>query len=300
MYVVTGATGHTGSIVADKLLAAGKKVHVVGRDAKRLEKFAKKDAEPIVADVTDASALTKAFSGAAAVYAMIPPNPANPDVHAYEAKVSTALIAAVKENNIRHTVVLSSFGADKPDKTGPVVGLHELEKKFGAIDGANVLFLRAGYFMENLLPQAGVIKSFGNMAGPVRADLRLPMIATQDIGTAAADALLKLNFEGKCSRELAGQRDVTYSEVAKIIGAAIGKRGLGYIQMPGAQLKPFLVQMGMSSNMADLLLEMSDSLNNGYMRMIEPRSAENSTPTSIETFVSEVWLPAYQSSAAHA
>jgi uncharacterized protein YbjT (DUF2867 family) len=214
--------------------------------------------------------------------------------------VNDALVSAIEKNGVKYAVVLSSFGADKPDKTGPVVGLHSLEKKLERISELNAVYLRAGYFMENLLPQVGVIKSFGDMAGPVRADLALPMIATRDIGAAAAEVLLKLDFKGKRPRELQGARDVTYAETARIVGAAIGKPDLAYKQMSGAQLKPALLQMGMSSSMVDLLLEMADALNSGYMKMVEPRSAENTTPTTIETFVAEVFVPAYQGKAAGA
>jgi len=300
MYVITGATGNTGSVVTEKLLDKGEKVRVIGRDAKRLEKFKQKGAETFVADSTDAAALTKAFSGAKAVYAMIPPNIVAPDVRAYQEQVSDALASAIAKSAVKHAVVLSSVGADKPDKTGPVVGLHNLEKKLDAIAGLNALYLRAGYFMENLLPQVSVIQSFGVIAGPVRGDLPLPMIATRDIGAVAADALLKLDFNGKRRRELQGPRDVTYNDVAKVVGAAIGKPILTYLQMPAAQLKPALTQMGMSANMADLLLEMADSLNSGYMKMIEPRSPATSTPTTLETFVAEVFAPAYQGKAAGA
>jgi uncharacterized protein YbjT (DUF2867 family) len=52
MYVVIGATGNTGKVVAEKLLEKGEKVRVVGRDAKRLERFTQKGAEAFVADVT--------------------------------------------------------------------------------------------------------------------------------------------------------------------------------------------------------------------------------------------------------
>ena len=161
-------------------------------------------------------------------------------------------------------------------------------------------FLRAGYFMENLLPQAGVIKSIGSMAGPVKEDLPLPMIATRDIGTFAAEALLRLNFVGKSTRELQGPRDVTYTEVAKIVGAAIGKPDLAYQLVPAPKLKPVLMQMGMSSNMADLLLEMADALNSGHMKMLEPRSPANTTPTTLETFIAEIFLPAYRGKASGA
>jgi uncharacterized protein YbjT (DUF2867 family) len=300
MYVVIGATGNTGSVVAEKLLANGEEVRVVGRDPKRLERFTQKGAEAFVADVTDAAALTKAFSGAKAVYAMIPPNITSTDVRANQERVTGALATALEKSGVKHAVVLSSFGADKPDKTGPVVGLHNLEEKLNGIAGLNALYLRAGYFMENTLPQVGVIKSFSMMAGPVRADLRLPMIATRDIGAVAAEALLKLDFEGKRSRELLGARDVNYAEAARVIGDAIGKPGLSYTQMPAAQLKPALTQMGMSSNMADLLLEMADALNAGYMRPLEPRSPQNTTPTTFETFVAEEFVPRFQGKAARA
>jgi len=300
MYVITGATGNTGSVITERLLARGERVRVVGRDPKRLERFTQKGAEPFVADATDAGALTKAFSGAKAVYAMIPPNLGSPDVRAYQERVNDALVSAIEKNGVQYAVALSSFGADKPAGTGPVVGLHSLEKKLEGIPGLNALFLRAGYFMENILPQVGVIKSFGNMAGPVNQELPLPMIVTRDIGTVAAEALLKLDFKGKRSRELQGPRDVAYAEVAKVVGVAVGKSDLAYMHLPAAQLKPALTQMGMSSNMADLLLEMTEALNSGHMKVLEPRSQENTTPTTLETFVTQVFVPAYLGKAARA
>lgn len=300
MYAIIGATGNTGSLVAEKLLARGEKVRVVGRDAQRLERFTRKGAEASIADAADAGALTKAFSGATAVYAMIPPNIAAPDVRAYAESVSGALRAAIEENGIKYAVVLSSIGADKASGTGPVAGLHNLEKKLEGIAGLNALFLRAGYFMENILPQAGIIKAMGIMAGPLREDLPVAMIATRDIGAFAAEALLKLDFAGKTAHELQGSRDVAYAEVAKIVGAAIGNPSLAYRQVPAAQLKPALMQMGMSSSMVDLLLEMSDALNSGHMKTLEPRSPATTTPTTLETFVAEVFLPAYQGKASGA
>jgi uncharacterized protein YbjT (DUF2867 family) len=294
MYVITGATGNTGSEVAEKLLAQGAQVRVVGRDAKRLERFAKKGAEAFVADLTDSGALTKVFSGAKAVYAMIPPDVSAQDVLAHYRRAGDALAAAIEKSGIKYAVVLSSVGADKPDKTGPVVGLHHLEKKLDAIPGLNALYLRPAGFMENLLFQVGVIKAFDTMAGAVKGDLPVPMIAARDIGDAAADALLQLDFQGKTTRELQGARDVTNTEAAKIVGAAIGKPGLTYNQMPAAQLKPGFMQMGMSSNMADLLLELADAQNSGHLKALEPRSAKNTTPTTLETFAAEVFAPAYQ------
>src|SRR5271156_2453162 len=72
-YVILGASGNTGSIIADFLLAKGKKVRVVGRDAQRLQRFVRKGAEAFTAELSDAAALTKALGGARAAYLMLPP-----------------------------------------------------------------------------------------------------------------------------------------------------------------------------------------------------------------------------------
>ena len=82
MYVITGATGHTGSVIADTLLAKGQKVRVIGRSKDRLERFVAKGAEAFVADVKDAAALTKAFDGARAVYAMVSTRSSPPKIFA--------------------------------------------------------------------------------------------------------------------------------------------------------------------------------------------------------------------------
>ena len=296
MYVVTGATGNTGKVVAERLLAQGKKVRTLSRSAEHLQALAAKGAEPFVADVSDAAALTKAFTGAEGVYAMVPPNVVTSDVRGYQDRVTDAIAGALEnaKAGIKHAVTLSSFGADKPDKTGPVVGLYQLEQKLNRLAGLNLLHLRAGYFMENMLGQVGIIQAFGMTAGPLRADLKLPLIATRDIGEAAAAALAKLDFSGHQTRELLGQRDLDMTEATAIIGKAIGKTDLQYVQLPDAQLRPALLQLGMSANFVDLLLEMSGSLNSGHMRPLEQRSSRNTTPTSFETFVAEAFVPLYK------
>jgi uncharacterized protein YbjT (DUF2867 family) len=297
MYVVTGATGNTGHIVAKNLLANGQKVRAIGRTTDRLQSIVAEGAEPFVADLTNKQALSKAFSGARAVYAMIPPNLSSENYRAYQDRVSDAIASALAAAKVQYSVTLSSVGADKPSKTGPVVGLHNLEQQLNKIEGVNVLHLRPGYFMENTLVQVGVIQAMGIAAGPLRSDLKLPMIATRDIGAVAADELLKLGFQQKQTRELLGQRDLTMTEVAAIIGKAIGKPGLAYKQLPDEQFRTAVTQAGISLNVANLILEMAAALNSGHMRPLEPRSARNTTPTSFEAFVAEQFVPAYQGKA---
>ena len=299
MYVITGATGNTGSGIAEALLARGEKVRVVGRTAEKLERFVQKGAEALSADLGDEAALARAFAGAKAVYVMIPPYPTAEDWREQQERQSDALAAALQKAGATYAVTLSSVGADKAEKVGPVNGLHALEEKLNRIAGLNVLHLRAGYFMENLLQYVGLIKTMGMLAGTLRSDLPIAMIATRDISAVATDELSKSGFSGKQTRELLGSRDVTMHEAATIIGNAIGRK-LSYTQLPAMMVKPAMLQMGLSSQAAGMLLEMMESMNTGWMKALEARSARTNTPTTLETFAADVFVPAYQGRAAGA
>jgi uncharacterized protein YbjT (DUF2867 family) len=226
---------------------------------------------------------------------------ANPDFRAYQRTLSDVYGSAIENSgSVQYVVALSSFGADKPDGTGPILGVHFLEERLKQIKNLNALFIRAGYFMENTLGQAGVIRQMGAVAGPLKADLKVPLIATVDIGNFALDALSQLNFTGHQSQELQGQRDLDYTEITSIIGAAIGKPDLRYQEISSEQFAGFMQQMGMSKSMASLMAEMVDAQNDGYIRALEPRSARNTTTTSFEQFVAESFVPAYHAAVASA
>jgi uncharacterized protein YbjT (DUF2867 family) len=300
MYVILGATGHTGSVVATSLLLKGEKVRVVGRDASRLERFVRKGAEASTANVSDAAALTKAFTGARAAYLLLPPNMTSQDYRADQERESDAIAKAVKDSGLRYAVQLSSFGAHVPEGTGPIAGLHSSEQKLNAIGGLNVLHLRAGYFMENNLAAIGMIHDMGIFGHALLPDLKLPMIATRDIGDYAAQRILKLDFSGKQTRELLGERDLSMNEATAIIARGIGKPDLRYVQFPYDQVQQVLMQMGIPPKTAAQFIEMYKAINEGLVAAQEPRSPENTTPTSFEKFVQDVFVPAYQGKAATA
>ncbi len=295
MYVVTGITGNTGSVVAERLMAAGKKVRGVSRTAGRLQPLVEKGCEAAVADLTNREALAEAFDGAEGVYIMVPPNPAGPDFRLHQRAVIQAVASALERSKVKHVVTLSSVGADKAEKTGPVVGLHEMEERFNRIAGLNVLHLRAGYFMENTLTQAGIIQTLGSAAGPLLPELKISMIASRDIGAAAAQALIELDFSSHQTRELLGPQDVTMDEVAGIIGKTIGLPDLKYVQSPNEQVRDVMLKMGLPADLVSLILEMTSAMNTGFMKAMEPRNARNTTPTTYEEFAQQKFLPYYRS-----
>jgi uncharacterized protein YbjT (DUF2867 family) len=289
-YVILGASGNTGSIIATSLLLEGKKVRVVGRDAGRLQRFVDKGTEALTADWSDAAALTKAFSGAHAAYLMLPPAKSRED----QEQESTAIAQAVKESGLRYAVNLSSYGAQLPKGTGPVAGLHSLEQKLNAISGLNVLHLRAAYFMENNLKAIGTIQGMGLLGDALLPNLKLPMIATRDVGDYAAQRLLHLDFSGKQTRELLGERDLSMTEATAVIARGIGKPDLRYKQFPYDQVQQVLTQMGIPPKGAAMYIEMYKAINTGVLTPLEPRSPANTTPTSFENFVQDVFAAAYQ------
>jgi uncharacterized protein YbjT (DUF2867 family) len=300
MYVILGATGNIGSVLTNTLLARGEKVRAVGRDEGKLRRFANRGAETFVGDIGDAAGLTKAFAGARAAFLMIPPSLNSADYRADQQKYSDAICAAVRQSGLQYAVNLSSFGAQASSGAGPISGIHFAEKNLNSIEKLNVLHLRAAYFMENHLQGIGLIQTMGLYGGAVKGDLKIPHIATRDIGSFAAERLLNLDFSGKQTRELQGERDLTMNEATAILGRGVAKPDLLYMQFPYEQVQQVLVQMGVPQKSAAMYVEMFDGINKGIVTAEEPRSAENTTPTSFETFVQDVFVPAYRGQAATA
>lgn len=298
MFVILGATGNTGGPLVRALLAQGRQVRVVARNPERLRSLAQAGGEAVSADLRDSVALTQALQGAEAAYVMLPANPASRDFRAEQERASDAIASAVAQARVPYVVTLSSIGADKPAGTGPVVGLNHMELKLNIIPGLNTMHLRAGYFMENTLGQAGVIPKLGAVAGPLPAELKLPMIATQDIAAAACEELLRVvtdnAWRGHQKRELLGPEEISYADVATIIGAAIGKPGLKYVRLSEQQMQAAAADMGWSESFCKVLMEMASALTSGHMAPLEARNARNTTPTKYDAFVREYFLPAFR------
>jgi uncharacterized protein YbjT (DUF2867 family) len=293
MNVILGASGNTGSLIANFLLSKGQKVRVVGRDVRRLQRFVRKGAEALTAEMADAAALSKAFGGARAAYLLLPPITSRDD----QERQSDAIAKAVKDSGLRYAVHLSSYGAHVPEGTGPVTGLHSSEQKLNAISDLNVLHMRAAYFMENNLTAIEMIHGMGLFGHALLPDLKLPMIATRDVGDYAARRLMDLDFSGKETRELLGERDLSMTEATAVIARGIGKSNLRYQQFTYDQVQQVLVQMGMPPEKAAVYIEMFEAINAGLLAAREHRSPENSTPTSFEKFVRDVFVAAYQTQA---
>ncbi len=295
MLVITGATGKTGSKLAEILLEKGHKIRVIGRDTGKLKAFIEKGAEAAAGDMADRTFLTKAFRGAEAVYALIPPNFVVADFREYQAKIGESIVAAIKDSGVRYVVNLSSQGAHLPDRTGPIKGLHDQEERLNKLKGVNVLHLRPTYFMENLLMNIDLIRKMNIMGSAVRGDVKFAMIAAKDIAAYAAERLIKRDFAGKSVVDLLGQRDLSLNEAAAIIGTKLGKPDLKYVAFPYEDAEKGMVASGLTPGLSKLYVEMSKALNEGLFAVNVARTRENMTPTAFEAFA-DLFAAAYQTS----
>lgn len=292
MIVVTGASGRTGRVAASALLAKGKGVRAIGRDAARLAPLVNLGAEAAVGSVEDVPRLSALFAGAEAVYLVLPEDLSQPDLRAHQERISDSYAAAIADAHVPFVVNLSSIGGQHAHGTGPIVGLHNQEQKLNQIEDINVLHLRAAYFMENLFASVQPLITAGILPGGMNADIAIPWIATKDIGAYAAMRLEARDFTGSSIQELHGQRDISMNEAASIVGKAIGNPSVSYVQLPNSALASNLLQAGIPAKSVDLMLEMWEGANAGRIVPQEQRSARNTTPTSLESFVTEVFAPA--------
>jgi uncharacterized protein YbjT (DUF2867 family) len=259
-------------------------VRAIGRKAAHLQPLVEKGAEAFVGSVTDGSAIGRAFQGAEAAYLMIPPNYSAENSRAYQNEVAKTYVSAVRQAGIPFVINLSSVGAHLSQGAGPISGLYDVEQQLNQLQGVNIVHLRPGFFMENLFFNLDLIRNQNINGTPLKGDLPIPMIATRDIAQAAVRLLLNLDFAGKSTKELLGQRDISMLEATRTIGKAIGKEGLPYVQFPYEQAEKAMISMGLSPDMARSLNEMDRALNEERVRPLERRTASNTTPTSFERF----------------
>jgi uncharacterized protein YbjT (DUF2867 family) len=266
---------------------------VIGRDAAHLRGIVGRGAEAAIGDLSDTAFLTEAFTGAEAVFAMIPPNYIAADFRAYQNEIGASIANAITESGVRYVVNLSSQGADLASGTGPILGLHDQEERLNWLTGVNVLHLRPTYFMENLLMNIPLINEKGSSGSAVRGDRKFAMIATRDIAARVAEHLARRDFTGKVVEDLLGERDLSLDEAIGIIGKRIGWSDLKYVQFPAADAERGMVASGLSPDVSRLFIEMSTALNEGRFAVGRPRTARNTTPTTIEEFA-ETFAAAFE------
>lgn len=273
-YVVAGATGRVGSIVATELLALGKTVTVIVRDEARGLAWSKRGAEVAIGSLDDRAFLARVVHDAVAFFTLLPENVAPDDFHGARRRMADAIAAGVKDGGAPHVVMLSAIAACLADGNGPAKDLHYCEQQL-VTHTKQLTLLRACYFQDNV---AGAIQPavhhgiYPNFLAS--ADVPIPMVATRDVGRFAAEAMVA-PAQG-C--EIIDVFGPAYSirHVARALGVALGKE-LQVVDIPPAGQSEALMEAGIPRAIADAIAEMFGAFNAGLIKPQGDRSLVGTT-----------------------
>jgi uncharacterized protein YbjT (DUF2867 family) len=285
-YVLTGSLGHITKPLAEKLIAAGHEVTIISSTPERSAAIKELGAIPAIGKVEDAGFLTKIFTGVTAVYTMVPPTLSEPHWKEYIGGLGKVFATAISASGVKKVVNLSSIGAHMPEGCGPVSGLHFVEEALNALPNVDVKHLRPAYFYLNLLNRIGMIKTTGFYGNNFGGDQLLPLVHPVDIAPVAAEELLSLAFTGKSYRYIVSD-ERTSKEITSVLGAAIGKPELPYVECTDADNLKGMLQAGLPEEPARNYVEMGSAIRSGEMSSDFNKNKVISGKTKLEDFAKE-------------
>lgn len=263
-YILTGSLGHISKPLAEKLIAENHDVTIISSKIEKTGEIEALGAKAAIGSVEDVAFLTSTFNGADAVYTMIPPYFGAVDWKQHIGKIGKNYGSAIKTAGVKNVVNLSSIGAHMPTGCGQVSGLYVVEQELNALPDTNVLHLRPGFFFYNFLNNIGMIKHMGIIGGNYGEGSSLVLTNPDDISAIAARELLSLSNKGKNALYIIGDIKTT-DEIASILGKAIEKPDLKWVNFTDADTKAALQQNGLPPDVAGNFTEMGAAMRSGAM-----------------------------------
>ncbi len=263
-YVITGGAGNISKPLALELLKAGHQVTVIGRSLDNLKDLTTAGAKAAIGSVADFDFLVKTFTGADAIYTMVPPTWDAADWKGHIGRQGENYASAIEASGVKKVVNLSSIGAHMETGCGPVSGLFRVEKAYNRLSGVDILHLRPGFFYTNFLANIGMIKHMNFIGGNYGNNSKLVLVHPTDIAAEAAKALIALDFTGHAVQYVVSD-EKTPSEIAAILGAAIGKPELPWVDFTDEQNHAGMIQAGLSEEVAKNYTEMGIAVKSGEM-----------------------------------
>ena len=262
--IVTGSLGHISKPLTQELVAKGHEVIVVSSNPGKQKEIEALGAIAAIGTLADVDFLTTTFTGADAVYTMVPPNYAAADMMAYCRETGENFAEAIEKSEVKRVVHLSSIGAHMEKDSGLILAHRQVETIFEKLPtDVAITFMRPSGFYYNLLGFIPGIKAAGVIVANYGADDMLIWVAPADIASAVADEL-EVPVTGHKVRYVASD-ELTGNETARILGEAIGKPDLKWILISDEERQRQLETVGLSPAMAHGLVEMFSSQHNGAL-----------------------------------
>ena len=291
MIVITTPSGLIGRQVFENLLDSGEALRVISRSPSSIPTSVRERIEIIEGSHGDPSVVDVAFSGADAVFWLVPPDPRAPCVDAAYVGFTRPAAEAFRRHSVRRVVGISALGRGTPwvAHAGYATASLAMDDLI-ASTGVSYRALTMPSFMDNILRFAEPIRNDGVFFAPIAGDRKLPSCATRDIAAAAARLLLDDSWGGVGHVAVLGPEDISYNDMAGTISEVLGKP-VQFRQIPGQALKQRLLEAGTSEAMAQGVIDMWAAKASG-LDNAEPRTPESTTPTSFRQWCGEVLKPA--------
>jgi uncharacterized protein YbjT (DUF2867 family) len=292
---VVGATGRIGAKLTRTLLSAGHQVKALSRGGPALDALVKLGAEPCLGSFdTGAGEFDKFFGDADAAFLMVKTDWNN--IHGHYPAVAQRFVDALRKSQVRLAVSLTAMGSEVAGSTGHFESFYKLDQALNQLSDIDLVHLRAGWFMENMLFFTGAVARHGRIAWSLDTGVKLPWAATHDIADLAVKELTNPAGEHRVIREV-GSEDLTMPEVAAMISTEIGRPvAYRFVDRKRKDLEAeYLKRFGTPDTWLDDSQTL-DALNDGRVRFHGSRSP---LPTTMEKFIRDEWKPRYLESVAN-
>lgn len=251
--LVTGATGTIGSILVEKLAAAGAPARALVRSLEKAEGIERLGLEAVLGDLDKPETLKPALEGIEKVFLLSAPDPR-------QAELQSNLVQAAKASGVRHIVKLSVIGIGSGLESISLGRLHRQTEEEIERSGMQYTHLRPNGFMQNNLRFAGTIKSQGVFYAPY-GETKVSDVDARDVASVAHSTLTEDGHEGKVY-EITGPEALSYDDMAREFSSALGHE-VRYVEVPVETAREAMVGMGMQTWLVDALVELFNFYRDG-------------------------------------
>lgn len=264
---LAGSLGHIGRSLTQELVQKGHSVTVISSNTERQKNIEAMGATAAIGSLEDVDFITSAFAGADAAFCMVPP--ANYfdhklDLPGYYQRLGNNYAQAITQTGVKNIVNLSTIGANMAKGNGLLLGAHHVENILNELSSdVAIAHIRPTEFYYNLLPQVHSAKENGFMASNIGGDVVNAWVSPTDIASVITEEITS-PLTGRKVRYVASD-EVTYDELAAILGEAIGNPDLKWVTITDEQMQDGLVAAGMQPAIAAGLTEMCASINSGLL-----------------------------------
>ena len=266
---LTGSLGHISKPLAKELVQKGHSVTVISSNPEKQKDIETIGAKAAIGTMQDVDFLTATFKGADVVYLMEALGASsffdhNLDYMATINKIANNYKQAIQQSAVKRVVHLSSIGAHTDKGNGMLAFHYNVENILKQLpEDVSIKFMRPVGFYINMFAFIPTIKTQNAIVQNYGGDEKEPWVSPLDIAAVIAEEMEK-PFHGREIRYIASD-EVSPNEVAKVLGEAIGKPGLKWLQIPDEQMLNGMKAAGMNPEVAKGLVEMNAGRRGGVL-----------------------------------